>query len=203
MQALDRQTLEAKYNNSRWNLLLVAAFTAINVIFLAVQSNSYFLFSAYIPYAMVDFGLFFCGMYPAEYYAEVGEITFWDSSVFVILLIVALIFTALYLISWIFSKKHSGWMIAALAFFVVDTLFMFWYLGIGVESLIDIVFHVWVIVSLALGLNAGAKLKKLPVEQPETDLETTVAEPAAPFAPPAESFQVTEEAPQETTDTQV
>ena len=143
MQALDRQALEAKYNNSRWNLLLVAAFTAINVIFLAVQSNSYFLFSAYIPYAMVDFGLFFCGMYPAEYYAEIGEITFWDSSVFVILLIVALIpliinYTKVVLHLFRFSKNEN-----TLFFTALQNLYLtFFYISIAILLVIAIVF-IW------------------------------------------------------------
>ena len=66
----ERQVLETKYRNSRSNLLFVLIFTAINILLLVAQTNTYFLFSAYIPYALVGIGMLLCGMYPAEYYGQ-------------------------------------------------------------------------------------------------------------------------------------
>ncbi len=166
----NRQILETRYKNSRSNLLLVIAFSVINLILLITQSNTYFLFSAYIPYALVNLGMILCGMYPAEYYGE-DVIGFLDSSVFAVCLAIAAIIITLYVISWIFSKNNkSGWLIFALVFFAIDTVGMFAFVGFQFDSIIDIAFHVWVIVSLAMGINASSKLKKL------TEEEVTVPE---------------------------
>ena len=45
--------LESKYNKSIANLLLVVIFTVINIVLLVLNANSYFLFSAFIPYFAV------------------------------------------------------------------------------------------------------------------------------------------------------
>jgi hypothetical protein len=162
-----RQDLEAKYNNSRINLLLVVAFTAINIILLVTKSDSYFLFSAYIPYALVTLGMLICGMFPQEFYVnEFDGMEFFDTSVFAVFLVIAIIIVALYLISWFLSRKNKrGWLIFALILFTVDTLGMFAFQGLALDSIIDIVFHVWVIVSLCQGISASGKLKKMPMDE--------------------------------------
>ena len=55
---------ETKYNSSIANLLLVVAFSVINIVLLVTNANTYFLFSAFIPYFVVDYGMYFCGLYP-------------------------------------------------------------------------------------------------------------------------------------------
>lgn len=162
----ERQVLEVKYKNSRNNLLIVVAFTVVNILLLISKSDTYFLFSAYIPYALVVFGMLFSGMYPQEYYEqEFSEMQMLSPAFFAVLLGIALVIVAFYLISWIFSKNNkSGWLIFALVIFSVDTLGMLFFTGVALENIIDIVFHVWVIISLALGINAGSKLKKIPAE---------------------------------------
>lgn len=177
----NRQALETRYKNSRANLLLVVAFTVINIILLVTKSNTYFLFSAYIPYVLVDVGMLFCGMYPAEYYdEEFTGMRFLNPSVFAVFLVIALIIVALYFISWIFSKNNKvGWLIFALVIFAVDTAGMLVFMGFGVDGIIDIVFHVWVIISLAMGINACSKLKHLPAQEayiPETEQTEEVKE---------------------------
>lgn len=163
----NKQALETKYNNSRSNLLLVVVFTVVNLVLLITNSDTYFLFSAYIPYMLVTLGMMFCGMFPEDYYGEeFSGMEFLDTSVFAVFLGLALIIVALYLISWIFSKKNRvGWLIVSLVIFSVDTLAMFALMGFELESIIDIVFHVWIIISLSLGINSHCKLKKLPVQE--------------------------------------
>ncbi len=159
-----KEELENKYKSSLSNLLLVIAFTVINIVLLVTNSNTYFLFSAFLPYFAVDYGKYLCGMYPQEYYE--GDEIFFDSSFFVAMIAVAAVMLLLYLISWIFAKKKKvGWLIFALVVFVADTVAMFVLTEIGAESLVDIVFHGWVIVSLIMGVNAFNKMKKLPVEE--------------------------------------
>ena len=60
----------------------------------------------------------------------------------------------------LFSKKRVGFLIAALVLFVLDTVFLIWNYGIAV-SLIDLLFHGWIIYYLVSGTLAYYKLKKL------------------------------------------
>jgi diguanylate cyclase (GGDEF)-like protein len=46
----------------------VLGFTIINIILLVTNTNTYFLFSAYIPYLIADFAMYFGGKYPAFYH---------------------------------------------------------------------------------------------------------------------------------------
>lgn len=175
-----RQMLENKYNAARHNLLLVVIFTVINVIMLVANANSYFLFSSFIPYFLVDLGMYLCGKYPIEYYsdvAEAGELVFFDNALFVFTLVFAFIIVALYLLCWIFSNKNRvGWMIFALVLFAIDTVGMIALAGISVDYIIDYLFHGWVIYYLISGIITYNKLKKLPADEPEVAAEAA-AEP--------------------------
>jgi hypothetical protein len=64
----------------------------------------------------------------------------------------------------------------------LDTVLMLLLNGIAMEMLVDIVFHVWVIVVLFMGISAGNKLKALPPEP----VEIPVVEEAAAEEPRAE-----------------
>ena len=169
----EKQVLETKYKNARTNLLLVVILTVINILFLVSQSDTYFVFSAYIPYALISVGMVLCGMYPSEYYGqEYLEMEFLGPSVFMIFAIIAVIFVALYFISWIFSKNNKGgWLIFALVIFAIDTGGMFAFVGFELSGLIDIVFHVWVIISLVSGIKACSKLKTMPEEVVVPEIE--------------------------------
>lgn len=154
----ERYTLENKYNTTRYNLLLVT------------NSDRYFLFSAYIPYTVATLGMILCGKYPLEYYGggSLSDYNFMDQTAFVGFIALAIILVALYVLAYVFSKKlRPGWLIFALVIFILDTLFMFIDAGIQTDMIIDYLFHIWVIVSLAIGMSAGYKLKKLPPEEEE------------------------------------
>jgi hypothetical protein len=102
-----RQQLQARFKGSRNNLLLVVAFTVINTILLVTKSDTYFLFSAYIPYVLVFLGMSVCGMLPAEYYGEeFSQMEFVPSSAFAVFLAIAVVIIALYFLAWLFSKKN-------------------------------------------------------------------------------------------------
>ncbi len=167
-QMSERQSLEAKYLNSRHNLLIVLIFTVVNILLLVTNSNSYFLFSAYIPYLLADLGMYLCGKYPAEFYgADYALAEFLPGGFLVIMLVIAAVILVMYLLSWIFTKKgNKGWMVFALVFFSVDTGVMFFLNGISTDMIIDVVFHAWVVYSLATGVSAANKLQKLPEEEP-------------------------------------
>lgn len=179
-----REALENKYKNSISNILLVLGFTAVNVVLLLLNSNTYFLFSAFLPYMAADYGMYFCGLYPEEYYY--GDEVFFDKSFLFLTVAIAVIMLLLYFVSWVFAKKKKvGWLIFALVFFCIDTVAMLVMTEIGADSIIDIAFHVWVIVSLASGVYAYFQMKKLPADEPVT-VETSDS-PNGDIAAPVES----------------
>lgn len=193
-----RQQLEVKYAGARRDILLVLAFTVINIFLLVTNSNTYFLFSAYIPYAITDFAMYFCGKYPAEYY-EGASMDLFGDGVFAVLMAAAALILVMYLLSWIFSNKgRGGWLIFALVLFGLDcvglALMMVDMVSMGAsfaDYLFDILFHVWCMVSLIGGVSACYKLKKLPAEEEPQEnymdaLVQTPAEEAEPVAPTEE-----------------
>lgn len=169
----ERQLLQTKYAGARSNLILVILFTLINVVLLVTNSNSYFLFSAAIPYAFAMTGMDACGKFPEEYYDPTYEYEFLPDSFFVFMMVMAAAILLVYLVCWIFSgKERYGWLVAALVLFAADTVGMFLVFEPGTDIIIDVVFHAWVIYSLVSGIVAAVKLKKLPEEEelPETNL---------------------------------
>ncbi len=161
-----REELEGNYSKSVGNLLLVIVFSTINVILLVANSNTYFLFSAFVPYLVADYGMFFTGTYPEEYYEGMGDLLFFDKSLLYVALAISAVIILIYLLSWIFArKKKIGWLYAATVSFVIDTLAMFALSGFSTDSIIDIVFHIWVLYCLINGIVTYYKIKKLPIEE--------------------------------------
>ena len=178
-QLSQREVLASRYQGARHNLLLVVIFSLVNIFLLVTNSNTYFLFSATIPYFLVDMGMLLCGKYPEEYYLEFGGIDPVSDTFFIVMLVAAAVIILLYLLSWIFSKKpRVGWMIFALVFFVLDTVGMLCLTGITSDMIVDVVFHGWVIISLIGGVAAYFKAKKLPEEEdvPVVEAEQTPLE---------------------------
>lgn len=161
----ERETLQNKYNAVRGNLLLAIAFTLINIVLLFVDASSYFLFSIYVPYFIASLGMIITGKMPDEFYAEDwADVEFLGDSALVIMLVISLVIVGLYFLSWILSKKNKiGWLVFGFVLFCIDTIAMLLLQGVG-ESVIDLVFHIWVIVYFIIGINSYNKLKKLPEE---------------------------------------
>lgn len=172
-----RSYYESKYATSRANLLLTAVFTVINLILLITNSNTYFLFSAFIPYYITSLGMLLCGRYPEEYYTDgLEDIIFINDSFFAVTLTVAVVMVLFYLLAWLLSKKRRvGWLILSLVFFSLDTILMLLLNGIALDWIMDILFHGYVIYFLIIGINAHFKLKKLPLEE-ETATDETILE---------------------------
>lgn len=167
--------LETKYNSSINNLLLVVGLSLVNIVLLVTNSDTYFLFSAFIPYFVADYGMYFCGMYPEEYYYDVPDMVFEDKSFFWATIAVAAAFLLVYLLCWFLAKKKKvGAVIFSLVIFVIDTVVMLWVTGFSMESIFDIIIHVWVIAYLIIAIVTYFKMKKLPEEDFETDAEETI-----------------------------
>ncbi len=172
--SMQRHMLASRYSAARSNILVMVIFSAFNLLMLATGAGTYFLFSASVPYIITDLSMFLCRMYPEEFYEGFEGMFFFDKSFFVITLIVSILILALYLLCWFFSKKNKvGWLIAALVMFGIDTLVMFGYYGFYLGIIVDIIFHIWVIVILAMGINAHYKLRKMPAENVMIEAEFT------------------------------
>mgnify|MGYP004559863213 FL=1 len=103
-----------------------------------------------------------CDKYPLEYYGggDPSEYNFMDQSAFVGFIAVAVVLAILYVLPFIFSKKlRPGWLLFTLVIFILDTLFMLIDVGVQSDMLVNYLFHIWVIVSLFIGVSAGYKLK--------------------------------------------
>lgn len=168
-QLAPRALYQSKFNSARYNLLLVVAMTAINVILLMLGGSSYFLFSATVPYSLAIDGMYMTGRMPEEWYADwPASVPFLDSGYMTVMMVIAFAIILVYLACFFFSKNFkTGWMIAAAVVFVLDTLYMVFIYGVGADSVMDILLHAWVLYYLISGSVYGLKLKKLPEDEPE------------------------------------
>ena len=160
-----RALAEQQYKSARANLLLMLALTVVNVVLYVVGADVMMLFSATVPYYAAIFGLEFGGV------------------LLIALMGIALVSVAAYLLCWIFSKQHYGWMIAALVLFSLDTLaLVLLYLRAGeMSGILDAVIHALVLYYLIIGVKAGYQLKTLP---PEDDAEPVAEQPPVDGQPP-------------------
>lgn len=147
-----KNTLNVKYTSARLNLLLMIIMTAVNLLMLCLKNGTMLLFSATVPYYLTVFGMG-------------TEVTM----MFVITLCIAIVILLCYLLCWILSKKHYGWMIAALVMFTLDTFAMLglYILAKDVSGIMDAAMHAWVIYYLVTGVISGMKLKKMASSEPE------------------------------------
>lgn len=168
-----RARLESRYVNARFSLLLVVAFTVINLLMRVAQNPAYWLFSANIPYFLTDIGMYFGGIYhnPTEGMLASGFGSL-GIGFFIAMLAVAILIVAAYFVMWLLSDKGGlGFMIAALSLFGADTLFMlllplFGLGDINVDFAFDIALHAYVLYALADGIAARMRLAKLPPDAP-------------------------------------
>lgn len=159
----DRYRLEQKYKLCRGNLIAMVAFTVVNVAFCIFGVDLYFLFSAYIPLFCVDLGNLLTGRYPAETYTGDFEgMNIFNDTFFYVTVVIALALITVYFLCWLLSKKHKvAWLIVALSLFAADTAGMVFLGGLSWDNIIDILFHIWVLYYLIIGVVAHFKLRKL------------------------------------------
>jgi len=141
----DKSSLaERRYRTARSSLLGMMLFTVINTVLAATGSGTYFVFSDYLAYYCALFGRFF--------YDDSGEMLY-----LIIGCVLAAVILLPYLLSWIFSKKRSGWLIVALVLFIIDTLFVLWdaVSFLDIAYLLDVGFHIWLVVELVQGIRSG------------------------------------------------
>lgn len=153
-------TVREKYLVARKNLLLMLVLTVVNIVLFVVGADTMLLFSATVPYYGVVFGLVLGN--PFIFLLGVG---------------IAVISLLIYLLCWIFSKKHYGWMVTAMVLFIFDTVVMavLYVLMADVSGILDILIHAWVLYYLIMGTRCGIQIKNMPepiMEQAELPEET-------------------------------
>lgn len=150
-----KELAERQFLSSRLTVLLICVFTAINIILALTGSDSYFLFSASIPYYAVILS-----------YISVaaGEL---PMGVLIVAIAFAVVVIAAYLLCFIFGKKHFGWLIAALILFSLDTIYFIYIIisAFDASMIIDIVFHLYVIYSLVMSVVNFFRLKNTAEEE--------------------------------------
>jgi hypothetical protein len=148
-----REEVEMKYKRSRYNLLLVAIVSIVNLFYMAF-SERYFLFSAKMPSLLVELTIVTA---PEDVTVALADL--------LVPIIVGVILSLPYLLCFFFSKKRPGWMVAALVFFGLDCIYLLtmYYLT---DVIPDILFHAWVMFYLITGVINGFKLKKMPEDEP-------------------------------------
>lgn len=156
--------LERKVAMGRSTLMLIMAFTLVNLVFLLADFGTYFLFSASVPYYLTVFCLLLEGWNPA-------------GPMVLAALVVSAVILAVYLLCWIFSKKSAGWMIAAAVLFILDTVALipasFLLLEKPMSNTVDLVFHIWAIVELIQAAVSARKLRKLQQADAPVNLQYT------------------------------
>ncbi len=156
----------ANYKTAKMDILLIVAFTAINMIMAISGSGTYFLFSASIPYYLALYASLLTGRFPPEYY-EGGEV-FLGNEIFYIMIALAVIFLALYVVCFFMLKKpNKVWFIVVTVAFSLDTLAMFGMLllgGFDPSMIIDVVFHAYVLFCFIKGIKACSDIKKFEAE---------------------------------------
>ena len=142
----NREAVQKQYAMARANLLLMIVLTLANVVLFVVGTDTMLLFSATVPYYSVIFGLI-------------------DQTGVLLLpgIVIAVLSLGAYFLCWLLSKKNHGWMILALALFIIDTVCLV-ALCIWAEDfsgILDFVIHIWVLFYLFVGVRTGTQLKRM------------------------------------------
>ncbi len=145
--------MAARYKSARLELLIVIAFTVLNIVMYFLETSTVMLFSAMIPFLAVFYGNGF------EIDPEIGFSLGTELG-----LAIAAICLATYLLCWLLSKKNHVWLIVAAVLYGLDSVIMvyFYYeMEILSDSIIDIVIHCLVMYYFIAGAIVGKDLKKL------------------------------------------
>lgn len=157
-----REGLLRSISGGRSSLLLILVFTVINLVFILLDVDRYFLFSASVPYYLTSLGKALDNGFTNGAWDINGTFT-------ITALVISIVILAVYLLCWLLSKKKTGWLTVALILFILDTvalaLFTFALYDNPMVNLVDFLLHAWAIWELGKGSRAGAKLKTLPPEE--------------------------------------
>ncbi len=175
------QAPQTKYATlGRSSLLSIIIFSIINMISMPL-ANSHFLFSSYFPF-----------------YCTVLGVSFESTALLLLFSALGLVLLTPYILCYVFSSRHVGWMIGATVLFAIESLFAvgdaLLMLATGVPSmLMDGIFHIVISVMLIMASVNGVRRSRegLPLVT-LTDAELEAANTPASFAPPATAAEQTD-----------
>lgn len=168
-----REGLLRSISGGRSSLLLILVFTVVNLLFVMLDVDRYFLFAASVPYYLTSLGKGLDNGFVDGAWDINGTYT-------ITALVISAVILAVYLLCWLLSKKKTGWLTVAMILFILDTvalaIFTFALYDNPMVNLVDFLLHAWAIWELGKGAKAGAQLKKLPAET-EMDIHDFAAIP--------------------------
>ena len=145
--------------SARSNLLMMMALTGINIILYALKTTISFPFSAILPELSLLIGFL--------NYGETGSIS-------ILLLGIGgfVILAGIYILCYIKTKTNTNWFKTALVLFAVDTIAYLYFMApiMDITTIINLLFHVWLLYYLVMAIDAGSKLKKLMIKEKEDSL---------------------------------
>lgn len=159
---------QAKMRNARMYILIILALTVLNILFAFIGTDSYFLFSASIPYQLTVVSGFLCGKLPDVFYEDIPSFTPLPDLIFYVCVAISLVVLALYLISFLCTKRSKAFYTVAAILFTIDCVFMAGvtiYDGFSSGMIIDILLHGFLLYSFIVGAVASFKAKKLEKER--------------------------------------
>jgi len=137
------------FNRSRNNLLIVVAFTTINLFLFISGSEFWLLFSAIIPRLILDATVFSP-----------------DEAVWLVGIILAFGVAFLYCLCWLMAKRQRAWILVALILFSIDaTAYLFLQAAfimagmLEVLAIVVIAIYAWIMYYLITGTIAWSKLR--------------------------------------------
>ena len=152
----NRQDLERRVSMGRSFILIYAVLTLVNIVMVICGVLVKFISAISAPYYLVFIGKgmdngFAEGTWPVTSGLTLGCAAF------------AVLLVAVFYGCWALSKKHMGWVVVALIFFIVDTALLvavvvFLYRGNLMFEVMDLLFHLWIIYLLIRCIAAHKEL---------------------------------------------
>ena len=153
-----------KFKKARNNLLILLAFTVVNLLLAIFNSDIDFLFSAFVPILLFDIGRSIAAVQGSDTYLNLG-------------IVLAFVSVLLYYFCWRWSEQRRNFMLVAFIFFSIDSL-IFLLLSLSdffdISSIIDMAFHGWALYYLILGVTAWSKLRGIPKDVLEATVNPTL-----------------------------
>jgi len=132
---------EKRYDRARHCLMVMAVFSAVNVVLTLIGSEKYFLFSGFAVYIQA---VFCRTAYEAT--GNVGHLAIGAVS--------AALVIALYVLCWIMSRGKRGWLLAGLTLVVLDAVALLYCcmaFAAWNDFLLDLVFHALILLEMVVG----------------------------------------------------
>ncbi len=156
----EEQTASLVYNSSRAALLTYILVTVTNFLSLVTDGTYYNNFSSVLPYAVADYAMYMCGMYPPESYGAY-IFPFWDRAFFTLAVVISLVIIGVYVLCLIMSRKRRyGWLIPVILLIILDTPVQHYNYAIPLSDMsLEILFDGVMIISLLVGIGMALMYK--------------------------------------------